>query len=123
MENLDLRCAELGSKLAGLEAVDEKLLTDALAVLEEQGLYAYFLFLAARGKDGHRRVSATSAEFLRSTPQGAPLLLGDGDPLAAVRQLVTNLDSLLFARDLLGQALVYGRYHAKAKAVSVGADG
>ncbi len=114
VENLDLECAKLGQQLAEEDGVDEKLLNDALAVLEEQGVYAFFLYLKARGGQGADPVSATCAEFLRGVPQGSPLLDG-GDVFASLQRLSQNLDHLLFARDLLRQALVYGRYHVKAR--------
>jgi hypothetical protein len=110
MQNLDMECAKLGRALAQLEKVDEKTLTSALGVLEEQGLYACFLFLNAQGKDAGRKVSSELAGFLRQiTP------LGNGDLFTALQALAEDLDRLLFARDLLRQALVYGRYHAKAR--------
>jgi hypothetical protein len=117
MENLDLKCAELGKQLAEGQGVDEALLRDALAVLEEQGVYAYFLFLQSRRGREQRPAEAVceaSTAFLQSTPTGAPLL-GAGDVWQALQQLGQDLDKLLFARDLLRQALVYGRYHAKAR--------
>lgn len=109
MENLDVRCAELGSKLA--TKGDEKTLTDGLSVLEEQGVYAFFLYLHARGDQG---VSSCCETFLKKTPASAPLLVGTGDRFPSLRALGEDLDKLLLARDLLRQALIYGRYHAKA---------
>jgi hypothetical protein len=113
MENLDLRCAELGKKLA--EKADEKLLTDALSVLEEQGVYAFFLYLKARGKDPGGKVSDECRDFLKETPKERPLLgNAQKDVLSGLQTLAADLDGLLLARDLLRQGLVYGRYHAKA---------
>lgn len=110
MKNLDLACAELGSKL-GQYKDDENLLTDALGVVEEQGVYAFFLFLEARGKGPGKEISSACATFLQD--QG--LLQNGNDVLRALRSdVVTKLDALLFARDLLRQALIYARYHAKA---------
>jgi hypothetical protein len=114
MQNLDVKCAELGRKLAQLDRVDDKTLTSALSVLEEQGVYACFLFLHAQGKDAGRNVSGELARFLQKVPEESPLL-GNGDLFNALQALAGDLDRLLFARDLLRQALVYGRYHAKAK--------
>jgi len=114
MQNLDMECAKLGRALAQLEKVDEKTLASALGVLEEQGLYACFLFLNAQGKDAGRKVSSELAGFLRKVPADSPLLR-NGDLFTAVQALAGDLDKLLFARDLLRQALVYGRYHAKAR--------
>lgn len=122
MENLDIRCAELGRQIA--DKAEEKLLTDALSVLEEQGIYAFFLFLNARKKkEGGGSVSDACRDFLKKAPQAAPLL-GDAqqDVFDAIQKLAADLDSLLLARDLLRQGLVYGRYHAKA-GTSTGAGG
>lgn len=110
MENLDLECAKLGRALAGL-GVGEKLLTNALSVLEEQGVYACFLYLAPEGHAGESIIKRC-ARFLEQVPPGAALL-GAGDVFTALQTLAGDLDKLLFARDLLRQALVYGRYHAK----------
>ncbi|MGO9059337.1 MAG: hypothetical protein ACLQU2_18415 [Candidatus Binataceae bacterium] len=114
MENLDLACAKLGKQLAEIKGVEEKLLTEALSVLEEQGLYAAFLFLEARGKKQGKDVSKRCADFLRETPSIVPLL-GKDDIWPALQKLAGDLDRLLFARDLLRQALIYGRYHVKAR--------
>lgn len=116
MENLDLRCAEFGKELADLRDSDEKLITDALSVLEEQGVYAFFLFLKARGKKAGGEVSKLCGIFLKKTPQASPLLKdGNADLFAGLCKLAENLDDLLFARDLLHQALVYARYHLKVR--------
>jgi hypothetical protein len=115
IQNLDVECAQLGSQLA--ESVDErieKVLTNALSVLEEQGVYAFFLYLHAREGDAGKRISKDCENFVRS-------LLPSAGPNAAaglfpwLQELAKGLDDLLFARDLLRQSLVYGRYHAKAK--------
>jgi len=114
MKNIDLSCAQLGESLA---TIDEKLLTNALAVLQEQGLYAFFLFLEVRGNDGGKRVSMECARFLEETPEASPLFPSNkrSDVFQKLQALGDNLDDLLFARELLTQALVYARYHAKAK--------
>lgn len=114
MENLELKCAELGKQLAEQPGVEETLLTDALSVLEEQGVYAFFLYLEARGRQPGRAISSSCAKLLRKTPTGSPLLTTD-DMWQALQRLGEDLDNLLFARDLLRQALIYGRYHAKAR--------
>ncbi len=121
MENLDFACAKLGKELADIKGVEENLFTGTLAVLEEQGVYAAFLFLNARGKDAGKKASSASAEFLRKTPTNTPLL-GNGDVWRALQKLAEDLDRLLFARDLLRHALVYGRYHVKARAGAGGQE-
>lgn len=113
MQNLDVECAKLGRALALLDKVSEKTLTNALSVLDEQGLYACFLFLNAQGGQAGRSMSAEIAHFLQKVPKVLHLP-HNGDLFTALQELAGDLENLLFARDLVRQALVYGRYHAKA---------
>lgn len=113
-ENLDLACAKTGQAIAEKPSKElEKLVTSALAVLEEQGVYALFLFLKTRGGKAAPTIEQKVREFLKTTPQRAPLLSGDGDVFASLQSMSEDLDKLLLARDLLRQALVYARYHAR----------
>lgn len=111
LENLDLACAKVGKTIAEMPSKElEKLVTNALAVLEEQGIYALFLFLKARGD---KNVSKELRKFLKVTPQRAPLLSGNADVFTSLQQIGNDLDKLLLARDLVRQTLVYARYHAR----------
>jgi hypothetical protein len=116
--NLDAACAKLGAKLAASGNKDtENSITKALGVLEEQGVYAMFLYLHAREKNWGQATSKELAAFLRQHPSAQCALLGantNNEPFDALQQLATDLDNLLLARDLLHRALVYARYHAKA---------
>jgi hypothetical protein len=113
MENLDLKCAEVGRELAGI--ADEKAFTSALGVLEEQGPYACFLYLKAReGQNGGKIVEKSTGllrDVFRNQAQST-------DGLAYIKSLANDLDKLLFARDLLRQMFIYARYHAKEKAAT-----
>jgi len=112
--NLDMECAKLGSQLATQS--DDKTLTDALSVLEEQGVYAFFLYL--RQKEDRRRVTNSCRDFLK---QHLPGGFGtNNDIFKATQDIAVDIDKLLLARDLLRQSLIYGRYHAKARASSGG---
>lgn len=114
-ENLDLACAKAGQAIAQKPSKElEKLVTSALAVLEEQGVYALFLFLKTRGGDAAKTIEQKACELLRETPRRAPLLPGDGDVFTSLQRMSEDLDKLLLARDLLRQTLVYARYHARA---------
>jgi len=107
--NLDIRCAEAGRKLG--EAIkDEKVLNDALAVLEEHGPYAMFLYVRAR----HKEVTSSLEEPLKKL-LGDALHIRENDALDVAKKIAQNLDLLLFARDLLRTALIYARFHLKAK--------
>jgi hypothetical protein len=113
-ENLDLACAKVGKTIAERPSKEiENLVTSALAVLEEQGVYALFLFLKTRGGSGAENVNEKIYEFLKVTPQQAPLLSDNADVFTSLQQMATNLDKLLLARDLVRQTLVYARYHAR----------
>ncbi len=114
LENLDLACAKVGKTIAERPSKElENLLTSALAVLEEQGIYALFLFLKTRGGSGAENVNQKIYEFLKVTPQQAPLLSANADVFTSLQQMAKDLDNLLLARDLVRQALVYARYHAR----------
>ena len=113
-KNLDLACARTGQAIAEKPSKElEKLVTSALAVLEEQGVYALFLFLKTRGGKAAPTIEQKVREFLKTTPQRAPLLSGDGDVFELLQSMSEDIDKLLLARDLLRQALVYARYHAR----------
>lgn len=111
--NLDIRCAEVGRELANINDMEEKILSDALAVLEEQGLYAMFLYVKARYKgvasDFQRHCKTLLQEVFNER------ISTSADVLEVVKRLAENLDDLLFARDLLRGALSYARCHLKAK--------
>jgi hypothetical protein len=111
--NLDIQCAEAGRELAKSLKEAEKVLNDALAVLEEQGPYAMFLYVRARHKEVASRFEESLGELLRST-----LNLGGNDVndvMEMAKRAADELDTLLFARDLLRNALVYARFHLKAQ--------
>lgn len=115
-ENLDLACAKKGYEIAKEPPKDlGNVIMAALAVLEEQGLYALFLYLKARGGEEGKKVSNELETFLKSTPTHNKILRREGDIFTRLQNLATDLDKLLLARDLVRQVLVYARYHAKLK--------
>ena len=110
--NLDLKCAECGSKIPQSNK-DETLITKSLGVLQEDGVYAFFLYLASRGeKELAKRIIEQTFSLLKNQITS---IKDAGEPLSAIREkLADNLDSLLLAKQLLERTLVYARYHAKA---------
>lgn len=112
MELLDMKCAEYGSCIATIQNNNETLITKSLGVLQEDGIYAYFLYLASRGskeKPIAEEISKKSFAMLKDTG------IRSGDDLTSLRSMTNNLDVLLFAKELLERTLAYARYHAKAK--------
>ncbi len=119
--NLDQLCAQYGWEIAnqvhqaiGKQA--ENHITKSLGVLQEDGVYAFFLYQVSRGsreKPGADRLMEQASALLKEADITA--FQNASDPLAAVRgELAGDLDQLLLAKRLLEQALIYARYHAKA---------
>ncbi|MGA2985775.1 MAG: hypothetical protein ABSG32_18355 [Terriglobia bacterium] len=140
-QNLDQLCARYGYEIAS-STRDENHITRSLGVLQEDGVYAFFLYqeskrgkstgakgskradgkkedvksVAAQGSgktnDSATALSSLCAQMLRD-PTVSILPTGD-DTFEAVRKLADDLNGLLLAKRLLEQTLIYARYHAKA---------
>lgn len=111
-ENLDLICAKAGKDIGTPPSKDlQKAVTDALAVLEEQGVYALFLYLKSKTGNQSENISKPLHDFLCKQK----LLSDKENVLESSPQMFNDIDKLLFARDLLRQTLVYARYHAKCE--------
>jgi len=121
--NLDQLCAEYGHKFAeevsradGFNAKKaEVLITKALGVLQEQGLYAFVLFCESRPsgeRAGAERIKENTQKLLKELQ-----LISNGDFLDELRKddgLLTRLDDLMLAIQVLEKSLIYARFHAKA---------
>lgn len=119
--NLDQLCAKYGWQIAdevhrAIGKNAENHITKSLGVLQEDGVYAFFLYQASRGsreKPGADKLTEQASALLREA--GIQAFQNGADSLAAVRdRLAGNLDELLLAKRLLEQALIYARYHTKA---------
>lgn len=118
MEILDMKCAEYGGKIGA--NVDETLITRALGVLQEDGVYAFFLWCASKAGGIKEKAFA----FLQEDGILKHLFDGEIDQLKAIREKLSDkLDELLFAKELLERTLVYARYHAKALGNSTDSGG
>ncbi|MBU1222194.1 hypothetical protein KKF34_10115 [Myxococcota bacterium] len=116
-ENLDLSCAAWGKDIADDSPSKEleNSINKAISVLEEQGIYAMFLFLKTKGGRDGEKIKKSIFEFLKQTPKQSPLLSrnGDDDVFKSLQQICNDLDKLLLARDLVRQTLVYALYHSR----------
>ena len=120
--NLDRLAAERAQEIIRRTAKDsdvENTLTKSLGVLQENGVYACFLYLLAKEKKENR--DAVVDEML-SLLDG--LGFGWGKPankdaetiLEHITGKVTGeLERLLLAKETLEQMLIYARYGAKAR--------
>ncbi len=124
MEILDMKCAKYGSEIASVSGNDETLITKALGVLQEDGMYAFFLYLASQKKDTSNAIKDAAFIFLKQDEILGHIFDPEKDVLKAIRDdLSGKLDELLFAKELLERTLVYARYHAKALGNSSGSGG
>lgn len=128
--NLDQLCAQYGYAMCQAvgdafktkdgkadKAKTENHITKSLSVLQEDGVYAFFLYQASRKKDGGSALSVQAHDLLKQA--SIKPFDSQSDSLLAVRGgngegLADDLDQLLLAKRLLEQALIYARYHAKA---------
>jgi hypothetical protein len=128
-QNLDRLSAQFGYAIAQQvwEAMKEDAkaaenhITKSLGVLQEDGVYAFFLYQESRKseKAGAERLGEQTAKLLSDEkiallPKGTQ---STAQALEAIRKpsgLADHLDELLLAKRLLEQALIYARYHAKA---------
>ena len=113
--NLDYLAAKHAQSVVDSGA-DENLITKALGVLQENGVYACFLYLLANnGKsmvDEMLNLFKESALGFDAPPESGE----NAEILKYVADYITaDLPRLLLAREALEQMLTYARYGAKAK--------
>lgn len=97
----------------------ENLITKALGVLQENGVYAALLYLYSRSSNDRPIAESTRKNLLALLPK---LGLGEAegtDPKTALKFLTdnvcNNLDKLLLVKQVWEQTLIYARYGAKAR--------
>lgn len=122
--NLDLHAAATAQTIinninkAGAKPQDaENLITKALGVLQENGVYACALFLYARTMD--RAIAEKVRDgLLQITSELGLSPPNNPDWKAGLKfvtdQICNDLDRLLLVRQLWEQTLIYARYGAKA---------
>ncbi|MHA1338821.1 MAG: hypothetical protein ACTSRZ_02640 [Promethearchaeota archaeon] len=120
--NLDQFCAKYGFEFAiNVNKVNdfnakktESLITKALGVLQNQGLYAFGLFCVSR-PNNEKNGSMKIIEITKCLLNELKLIDNDNDFLNDLRKnLLSNLDKLMLAIQLLEKSLIYARFHAKA---------
>jgi len=126
MLNLEPMAAQAAATMTGADPnTAENMITKALMVLSEQGIYALGLFLCTRRRDMDLRAAADIHRALRDLLAKAGLAeAGDRQlepgyyrELTGIRdgeQPAQSLQRVLLTKQLLETTLTYGRYHAKA---------
>ncbi len=123
IQNLDYLAAKHAQKLIeNLGENAETPVTKALGVLQENGVYACFLYLYAREKDGGKIAGKMVDLLNKILPEGEQIRNGKSKEKKEILEDVANnvtgksIERLLLARELLEQMLIYARYGAKAAA-------
>jgi hypothetical protein len=95
----------------------ENTITKALGVLQEDGVYACFLYLLAREKENGAVVVDEMLNLLSSLPFSWQTPTNNSNEILRFinEQVTKDLERLLLAREVLEQMLIYARYGAKAR--------
>lgn len=95
----------------------ENTITKALGVLQEDGVYACFLYLLAREKENGAVVVDEMLNLLSSLPFDWQRPTNNSNEILRFisEQVTKDLDRLLLAHEVLEQMLIYARYGAKAR--------
>jgi len=117
--NLDALCAKYGWNIAD-ELKDDTLINKSLGVLQEQGVYSFFLFLESRGssdRENTQKIRKHCWEMLTNTNIIDSMKDKNFDKNwseTLQNNLLSNLNDLSLVLQMLEQTLIYARYHAKA---------
>ena len=126
MLNLDYRCMEYGQRIGKISDSNlESNLRKALGVLQEDGVYAMFLWLEKNASDVRKELVELfnkedenthvklSNYFLKSNKSFSQ---DDFDEFCNdLREVAKDIDKLLFMKKLLERTVTYALYHARAK--------
>ncbi len=126
MKNLDWMAADSAQAVirdtAKSDSGDvDNLVTKALGVLQENGVFAFMLFLCSRKRENELPIAETVRKrLLAQTPEvGVKAQFNPDDKQACLSFLTTHvcndLDALLLVKQLWEQTLIYARYGAKAR--------
>lgn len=123
---LDLTCADYGFKMMDetKRALTEKSkvenhLQKSLGVLQEDGVFAFFVYQAAKGKEAREPLIDQSVKLLKEVNIMKDVALEGNmtQKLEQIREALNKedrLDRLILAKKVLGRSLTYAWYHARA---------
>jgi hypothetical protein len=113
--------SDSGKRTKAAEAVDN-LVTKALGVIQENGVYAGMLFLLARTRKEDQKIAFVVCQQLLEALKCLPFSLSTWPEHKSAEQVLTfyadqvcnELDKLFLIKELYEQTLIYARYGAKA---------
>lgn len=119
MTNLDYICAKIGQNLVENEKdKKENTLRKALGILQEDGVYAMFLWLEKEDSKIRKKLNN-----LLNENEITSKLLSDSKSFPddfkgfceKLQEVAKDIDKLLFLKKILERTLTYALYHAKIK--------
>lgn len=108
-QNLDYLAAQCAQEIVKKD-MEENTITKTLGVLQENGVYACFLYLLAREKEA----APVMIQKMRALLEKLGINNSPKDDLEYAKGLTQNLSTLLLAKEALERMLIYARYGAKA---------
>jgi hypothetical protein len=128
VKNLDLIAAEAAQAIITNTRKQEanevdNLITKALGILQENGVYAALLYLYSRTSEADKAVAEKAREKLLSLTSelglSKPVSIKASDALKFLTDnICSDLDRLLLVKQLWEQTLIYTRYGAKARSAA-----
>jgi hypothetical protein len=127
VKNLDVFAAETAQAIIGDTASSDagkvdNLVTKALGVLQENGVYAGLLYLYSRTEGQDKVIAKKTRERLLSLLPKLELRAVTGMEASValeflIEEVCNDLDTLLLVKQVWEQTLIYTRYGAKARSV------
>ncbi len=102
--NLDATINKVGFEIANI--LDENLINKLLGVLAQDGVYAMWVYAKAKKDIKENKLYEKLKTILN---------ISDDNYEKYFQELSKNINELLFRKEILEKALIYARYHAKAK--------
>jgi len=109
MTNLDYICAKIGQNL--IVKADENIFRKALGILQEDGVYAMFLWLEKEDSKIRKKLN----NLLNENEITSKLLSDSKSFPDDFQEVAKDIDKLLFLKKILERTLTYALYHAKIK--------
>jgi len=108
--NLDYLCAKYGQNIPKSKE-HETIIQKSLGVLQEDGLFAFILFLESKNENITSYIMEETAKILNET--GLTEEANKKNIKENILKLTENIDDMFLAKELIEKTLVYARYHAK----------
>lgn len=85
------------------------LLNKSLGVLQEDGVFAFYVYLKSEKDEDKNEIEKQTIELLKDTIDRQL-----DSTLEKIKSLATDINTLLLAKSLIEKTLIYARYQAKS---------